>query len=186
MLSLGALWLPILISAVITFFASWLVHMVLPYHRSDFRRLPEEDKVMDALRAFDLKPGEYMMPCGTGPESMKDPAFLEKFRKGPVAIITIMRGGTMNMGPSLANWFVYCLVVSVFAAYVASRAVGADTHYLHVFRFVGATAFIGYTLALWQRTIWYQHPVSTAIKNTIDGLIYALLTAGTFGWLWPR
>jgi len=24
------------------------------------------------------------------------------------------------------------------------------------------------------------------IKEVVDGLIYGLLTAGTFGWLWPR
>jgi len=24
------------------------------------------------------------------------------------------------------------------------------------------------------------------LKEAIDGLIYALLMAGTFGWLWPK
>ena len=58
--------------------------------------------------------------------------------------------------------------------------------YLRVFRFAGATAFIGYAVALWQMSIWYRRAWSTTIKATVDGLIYALLTAGTFGWLWPR
>jgi hypothetical protein len=35
-------------------------------------------------------------------------------------------------------------------------------------------------------SIWYSRAWINTIKSTIDGLIYALLTAGTFGWLWPR
>jgi hypothetical protein len=86
----------------------------------------------------------------------------------------------------LVLWFLYCAIVGVFAAYVAGRALPAGAEYLRVFRFAGVTAFVGYTLALWQMSIWYRRAWSTTIKATVDGLIYALLTAGTFGWLWPR
>jgi hypothetical protein len=78
------------------------------------------------------------------------------------------------------------VVVGVFAAYVAGRALPPGSHYLHVFRFAGVAAFLAYSVALWQMSIWYQRAWSITIKSTIDGLIYALLTAGTFGWLWPR
>jgi hypothetical protein len=74
----------------------------------------------------------------------------------------------------------------VFAAYLASRALPPGAPYLEVFRFAGCTAFVGYTLALWQMTIWYRRALGTTIRSTIDGLIYALLTAGVFGWLWPH
>jgi hypothetical protein len=76
-------------------------------------------------------------------------------------------------------------VISVFAAYIAGRAVPAGGEYLEVFRFAGTTAFIGYTAALWQVSIWYKRRWSTTLKSTFDGLIFALLTAGVFGWLWP-
>jgi len=92
----------------------------------------------------------------------------------------------MNMTRSLGLWFVYAAVVSLFAAYIAGRALAPGTDYLEVFRFVGATAFIGYSVALWQMSIWYHRAWSLTLKATIDGLIYGLLTAGTFGWLWPR
>jgi len=117
---------------------------------------------------------------------LKDPAFLEKYTKGPVAMMTVIKSGPPAMGPQLAQWFVFCLVVSVFAAYIAGRALGPGAHYLAVFRFAGCTAFVGYTLALWQDSIWFKRAWGTTIKNTIDGLVYGLLTAGTFGWLWPR
>ena len=41
MVPLAALWLPILVSGVVVFLASWIVHMLLPHHRSDFQSLHE-------------------------------------------------------------------------------------------------------------------------------------------------
>jgi hypothetical protein len=116
---------------------------------------------------------------------MKDPEFQRKMKEGPAAFMTVAPAGDWNMGRSLGLWFVYCLIVSLFAAYIASRALGPDAYYLDVFRFAGATAFIGYSMALWQHVIWYRRSPMPALKSTFDGLIFALLTAGTFGWLWP-
>jgi len=186
MVPILSLWLPILAAAVIVFVASSLLHMALPYHKGDYAKLPHEDDVMEAMRKAGVQPGDYMMPSAGSMAALKDPAFLEKYAKGPVGAMTIMPSGKPTMGPQLAQWFVYCVVVGIFAAYIAGRALQPGAHYLAVFRFAGATAFIGYSLALWQDSIWYKKQWSTTIKNTIDGLIYGLLTGGTFGWLWPR
>jgi hypothetical protein len=185
MVSIMSLWLPILLSAVIVFVVSSIIHMVLPYHRSDFGKVPAEDDVMDALRKFNIPPGEYVIPCAGSPKEMGTPEFIEKSKKGPVALMTVMASGPPSMGMSLVLWFIYSIVVGIFAAYIASRALEPGAHYLGVFRFAGAAAFAGYALALWQNSIWYKRAWSTTIKSTFDGLIYALLTAGTFGWLWP-
>jgi hypothetical protein len=91
-----------------------------------------------------------------------------------------------NMGSTLGLWFLYSVVVGFFAAYIASRALPVGAHYLQVFRFVGASAFMGYSFALWQQSIWYGRSWATTFKSTVDGLLYALLSAGVFGWLWPR
>jgi hypothetical protein len=117
---------------------------------------------------------------------MKDPAFIEKMKRGPVGVLTLLKPRPPAMGPSLARWFVYCIVVGIFAAYIAGRALGPGAPYLSVFRFAGCTAFVAYAVAYWQNSIWYGRKWSTTIKVTIDGLIYGLLTGGTFGWLWPR
>jgi hypothetical protein len=186
MVSIPSLWLPILLSAVFVFFVSWIIHMFLPYHRSDFRGLPSEGEVLETLRRLNIPPGEYMAPHGGGPEAMKNPEFIEKMKKGPLVIMTVSPGSAPNMGPYLAQWFLYCLLVGVFAAYITGRALAPGAHYLQAFRFAGATAFIGYALALWHDSIWYRRPWSTTLKSTFDGLIYGLLTGGTFGWLWPN
>ncbi len=185
MVSVMSLWLPILASAVIVFVASSIIHMLLPYHRSDFKKVPNEDEVMATLRNAGITPGQYVIPCPSNMKEMGSPEFVEKSTKGPVAFMMVGKSGPPNMGKSLALWFVYCIVVGIFAAYIASRAIEPGAHYLSVFRFVGATAFIGYTLAFWQDTIWLNASVTSTLKSTFDGLVYGLLTAGTFGWLWP-
>ncbi|MGQ0539629.1 MAG: hypothetical protein ACT4R6_11815 [Gemmatimonadaceae bacterium] len=185
MVPLSSLWLPILLSAVFVFLASWVVHMLLGYHRSDFARLPQEDQVLDALRPFAIPPGSYHAPHAGGPADMKSPVFMEKLKRGPVLLMRVWPAGPFNMGKLLSQWFVYCLVVSLFAAYLASRTLTPNAEYLAVFRVAGTTAFVGYVLALWQDYIWYGRSTSSSLKATFDGLVYALLTGGTFGWLWP-
>jgi hypothetical protein len=182
---LTALWLPILVSALFVFVASFVIHMVLPYHRGDYRKVQEESAVQDALRRFGIAPGDYMLPAPGGPQSMRSPEFIEKMTKGPVMLMTVLPSGPPGMTKNLVQWFVYCLVVGVFAAYLTGRALPPGTSYLEVFRFAGCTAFIGYALALWQNTIWYRRAWTTTFKSTVDGLIYGMLTAGVFGWLWP-
>jgi len=186
MTGLSALWLPILVSAVFVFVASSVIHMALPWHKNDYRHMPNEDKAMDALRPLAIPPGDYMVPRPSTRQDLQSPAFAEKLKKGPVMVVTVLPNGPMSMGTNLALWFAYGVVISAFAAYIAGRALPPGAHYLQVFRFAGATAFIGYSAALWQMSIWYKRAWMTTIKATIDGLIYALLIAGTFGWLWPR
>ena len=186
MVPVMSLWLPILVSAVLVFVASSIIHMVLGYHRSDYSRLPDEEKVLDALRPASVPPGEYIFPHAMSPAAMKDSAYLEKLNRGPVGMLTTRPAGPFNMGSSLAQWFVYCLVVSVFAAYVAGGVLGPDTGYRPVFRYTSTVAFAGYSLALIQGSIWGWRRWSTTFKSVFDGLVYALLTGGAFGWLWPR
>ncbi len=186
MVPIMSLWLPILLSAVVVFFLSWIFHMLLPHHHGDFSKVPDEDGAQEALRKLNIPPGDYMIPRAGSPAGMKSPEFKAKMEKGPVVVMTVMGKDAMNMGASLAQWFVYLLLVGVLAAYITGRALTPGAPYLRVFRFAGATSFIAYSIALWQNSIWYKQKWSTTLKSTFDGLVYALFTAGVFGWLWPK
>ena len=186
MTALVLLWLPILVAAVFVFIASTVIHMFLGWHKNDYFKMPNEDKAMDALRPLAVPPGDYVVPHCSGPEEMKSPAFKEKMSKGPVLIVTVRPNGLPGMGTYLVKWFIFCVVVSIFAGYVASSALTPGTPYLRVFQLVGTAAFMAYSFAIWPLSIWYGRSWSTTIKSTVDGLVYGLLTAGTFGWLWPR
>ncbi len=183
--ALTSLWLPILVSAVIVFVASSIIHMVLKYHQTDYQALPNEEKLLEAMRNEGVRPGNYHFPhCGS-PSDMKSPEMIEKFKKGPVGLVNIFPSGPPAMGKYLATWFVFLLVTSVFAAYIAGRTLPAGTEYLAVFRIVGTVAFVAYSLGELSNSVWRGQSWSTTIKHMIDGLVYALLTAGVFGWLWP-
>lgn len=185
MVSLASLWLPILVAAVVVFIASGFMHMGLTYHNSDFKKLPDQDKFRDTVRPLDLPPGDYMVPNCDTPKERGGEEFKEKLKSGPVMMMTVYPNEEFKMGSSLVQWFIYCFVVGIFAAYVAGHALPAGAHYLSVFRFVGSVSFAAYSLAVIPASIWYKVSWVTTFKNVFDGLVYALLTAGVFGWLWP-
>jgi hypothetical protein len=185
MVALSALWLPIVLSAVIVFVASSIMHMVLPYHKGDYKRLPNEEGLLSSLRSASLTPGLYIFPyCDH--KDMKTPAAQEKFKQGPVGMMTVRPSGVPAMPKFLVQWFVYCLVIGFFVAYLTGHTVAPNTHYLAVFRVAGTAAFLAYGLGNLSNGIWKGQPWGMTIKEVVDGLIYGLLTAGTFGWLWPH
>lgn len=186
MVSIPALWLPILVSAILVFAASSVIHMMLPYHRSDYKKLPDESSVLDGLRGANIPPGDYFFPAISSPKDMATPEMQEKYKKGPIGFATFRPVGPPAMGPSLLLWFGYSLLMGVAVAYLTGRVLGPGAPYLAVFRFAGTGAFLGYAGAQPVASIWMGRSWSTTIKNVIDGLVYALVTAGAFGWLWPE
>ena len=185
MTSIGALWLAILVSSVLVFLASSAIHMASPWHKSDYPRYSRESDVLDALRPLAIPPGDYFMPRAMGMEEMKSPEFSERLRRGPVVVMTVYPNGVIPMGPTLGKWFLYLIVVGLFAAYVACVAVPRGAASGSLFRIVFTTAFAAYALALWQLSIWYRRAWSITIKSTVDAAVYAAITAGVFVWLWP-
>jgi hypothetical protein len=186
MVPIPDLWLPILVATVLVFAASSLVWMVLPHHKSDTRRLPDEAAATDVLGKQGLAPGLYRFPWASTMAETKDPAFVEKLNKGPVGLLTILPSGPFNMARSLGLWVGYLTVVGIFVAYLTGRVLPPGTHYLQVFRVAGTAAFLAYSGAQLPAAIWWGKPLKAAVKEIVDGLLYGLLTAGAFGWLWPR
>ena len=182
---LMGLWLPILVAAVVVFVASSVIHMLLPYHKSDYKKLPDEEKALAVLRNAGVTPGQYVFPFCTHKE-MNTPEAQEKLKAGPVGIMYVRPSGPVQMGKFLGMWFVFCVVVGVFVAYLTGHTVAPGANYLVVFRVAGTAAFLSYGLGNLSNGLWKGQPWGVTIKEAMDGLIYGLLTAGVFGWLWPR
>jgi hypothetical protein len=185
MVPLTALWLPIVLSAVIVFVASSVMHMLLPYHHNDYKPLPNESKILEAMRAAGVKRGLYMFPFAS-PKEMKSPVTTEKFNQGPVGVMTVIPNGPIVMPKLLLMWLVFCLLIGYFVAYLTGRTVPPGADYLRVFQVAGTAGFLAYGLGNLSNSVWRARPWSVTLKEVFDGLVYALLTAGTFGWLWPR
>jgi hypothetical protein len=185
MVSLGSLWLPILVSSVLVFIASSIIHMVLKYHNKDYKSLPNEDAVRAAIRSGNPPPAQYIIPYCSDMKDMEKPEMKQKYTEGPVVVMNVMRPGLPNMGRYLTQWFIFILFVSFFIAYIASHCLPAGSEYLRVFQIVGATGFLAYGAGTVPDSIWMGKPWAITWKGLIDALVYGSVTAGTFGWLWP-
>lgn len=186
MVSLAQLWLPILLSGIGAFVASSIMHMVLQFwHRPDYHMLPNEDEVRAAVRKASPPPGMYLIPY-CPPETMKDPAAVQKFTEGPIGFLILRPNGMPNLGKNLSQWFGFCLLVGLFSAYLAGATLAAGTAPMQVFRVVATAAFLAFGFGVFPMAIWWGQPWRAAIKDLVDGLIYALVVAAVFAWLWPR
>ncbi len=183
---LTELWLPIVLSAVFVFIASSIIHMALPIHKSDVKKMKNEDAILDAMRSNDVEPGAYMFPCAGSMKEMSSPEMIAKIEKGPVGWLTVLPPGGFNIGKSLVQWFVFSLIVSLLVAYVGWHGLGAGARYLDVFRLSGAAAILVYAIAPMNDSIWKGARWGTTGKFVFDGVIYGLVTAGTFGAMWPE
>ncbi len=184
-IELTSLWLPILLATVFVFIASSIVHMATPMHKGDYEGLPNEDAVLEALRKHGVRPGMYRFPFACSMKEMGTPQMLEKLKRGPVGSMIVQPGGT-SIGKSLVQWFLFSLLISVFAAYVGTMACPVGEHYLRVFRVTGTVAVLGYAVTNIDHSIWKGESWGVTARFFIDGVIYGLVTAGTFGWLWPQ
>ena len=183
MVTLSMLWLPILLSAVFIFIASNILWMALPFwHRPDYGRLPEESTVQNAL--VSAKSGQYIVPCVNWNKLSADERAAMQTR--PAALLLVRNPGKFEMGKSLGTWFAYNIVIAIFVAYLTGHTRPAGAHYLEIFRVAGTAAFLAYGLRGVPDAVWYGKPWLVAFKEMVDGLVYAMLMAGTFGWLWPK
>ena len=180
------LWLPTVLSAVAVFILSSIIHMVVPWHKNDYAKFPDEAGVLDALRGFSLAPGEYMAPRPTSRGEMSSPEFAEKVKRGPLVILNIQSGDSVSMGRPLILWLVYVLVVSALAGHVAFGTNADNPVPRYIFHTVALTSFLAYAAGLWQQTIWFRKPALTSFKSTFDGLIYAVTTGLIFMYFWPK
>jgi hypothetical protein len=180
-MSIMTLWQPILLSAALTFVAGAVIWMVMPWHKSEYSKVTDEEGARNALRG--LSPGQYNLPHCADQVAFKDPDMQQKFKDGPLAFITVVPSGLPVMGLKLGLMFAYNVLVAVVCAYFVSRTAAPGADYLAIFRISGAVAFVAYGMAYVQESIWFGRPWSATIKTFLDALIYSLLVGGAFGWL---
>jgi len=180
------LWLPILLSAVFVFIVSSVIHVALPIHKNDMKKLANEDAVLEAMRANGVEPGAYMFPAADSMKEMGSPEMIEKLKRGPVGWLTVLPPGGFGMGKSLAFWFLQSLIIGVLVAYLGWHSLGDGAAFLLVFRVTGTAAILGYSVGHLHESIWKGADWGTTAKFIGDGVVYSLVTAATFGFFWPN
>ncbi|MEX2122115.1 MAG: hypothetical protein WD847_21225 [Pirellulales bacterium] len=178
--SLVSLVLPIIVSSVALFFASFLSWMVLPFHRKDWVKLEKEDDFLEAVRKSAIPRGSYMFPCAQTPAEMKSEEHVKKWESGPCGVITVFP--KVNMGRNLGLQFLYLLVVSFFLAYLAALAIQPGADFMTVFRFVSTAAFMAFLAGIVQHAIWFHARI---VGHVIESVAYAAIAGAVFAALWP-
>ena len=181
-----AFWLPTLLSAVFVFVAAALLHMATTWHRSDYGALLDEEAFRSAVRLLAIPPGDYTVPVPKWGSEMRSPEFTKKVEEGPRVMMTVLPNGMTGMGSMLVFQFLYVLFVSWFAGHFSYRVIGPAASDHDIIHTVGGISFAAYGLALWPLAIWYRRSIKTTIKANVDALLFAVITALTFVWLWPR
>jgi hypothetical protein len=185
-ISLLELWLPILLASLFCWITSALFHMLIKHHNADYKKIDSEDKVADVLREANLAPGLYHLPYCADMKEMANEDMQKKFENGPIAMISVFENGMPAMGKLLIQQFLFFLVACILVAYVASFSLIPSAADMSVFRLVLVVSFLTFGWGLVPYSIWYGHPWSNCIRYLIDAIIYGLVTAVTFVWLWPQ
>lgn len=183
MVPIGSLFLPIVLSAVIVWVASFTVWVVLPHHRKDYAGLPDEEAARTALKG--LAPGQYNVPHLASRSDLKTPEGKKRFEDGPVGFLTVLPSRIPSMAKNMILSFIFYIVVGILVAYLASRSMAAGEEYIRVFRFVSVMAWIAHGMAAVPDAIWFGRPWSAIVKMQADALLYGLLTGGAFAGFWP-
>jgi len=185
MISMTELWLPILLSAVFVFIVSSILHMAIPIHKGDYRKLPGEEKILAEMRAHGVGPGGYAFPCCENMKDMGSPEMVAKCNLGPVGFMTVIPNGPCNMGKSLVLWFLYSVLISAFVAHLAGQGLRPGEAFKSVFHMTALAAVLGYAIGNLPESIWKGQKWSITLKFVFDGVVYGVVTGATFGWLWP-
>ncbi|MHB0960157.1 MAG: hypothetical protein ACYC0X_21025 [Pirellulaceae bacterium] len=184
-MSFDALWVCILVATVLVFIVSSALHMILPIHKGDYLRLPNETELLAAMRKQEIAPGAYSFPFPASMKDMASPEMIEKYRQGPVGLLTVLRNGVPALSKSLAQWLVYLAIVSIFVAYLASIALTVDAGGMQIFRFTSTAALLAYGVPHLHESIWKGQSWIITGKYILDGVLYSLVSGGTFTLLWP-
>jgi len=177
---LVSLWLPIVLSAVALFFASFLSWMVLQLHKHDWKKLEHEDEFLAAAGRCNLAEGSYMFPGCKSQADMQSDEYKRKYEAGPRGVMTILP--KVNMGQNLGLTFAYFLVVSAMLGYLATMAIKPGEDFLQVFRFVSSAGLLTFLAAIVQHAIWFRPRI---VGHVIESVAYAAITGAIFAALWP-
>lgn len=184
MTDLLALWMPIALSGVVCFFASFVLWAATPWHKPDMKVFPDQDAADRAFAGLGLAPGHYAMPQPRDREDCKSEAFQDRYKRGPWLSVMVQKG-MPNMGKNMALSVGVFLVISLGVAYVAGLSLSPGADYLRVFRVCGSVALLAYGFGGMINGVWFGKPMGWVVRDFVDAVIYAMLTAGFFGWLWP-
>jgi hypothetical protein len=177
---------PTLVAGGLVWIASAVSWMALPHHHGEYRALPDEAALREALRAQRLARGQYIFPHLPRWEEAETEAGREKFEQGPVGFLTIMPNRLPSISRHMLLTLLHYLIVSSGIAWAASLMLPPGAPYAAVFRPIAVMALLAHGAGVIPEAIWYGKPWGNTLRALLDAALFALLTAGAFAGLWPE
>ena len=174
----------ILASSVVVFVASSITHMILPHHKKDWSKLPDEEELLEFIRSKNVPRGQYMFPACDDWNELKDPEKLKHYKAGPHGTVRVW-AGVPNMGRNLGLTFLSYIIIGVCVAYLGTMALPTGSSFMLVFRFTGTAAVMAYTFGYIGDTIWYGQPLKPFLHDLADSIVFGLITGVVFALMWP-
>ncbi len=200
------LWLPILISGVGVWVASFVFWMAIGHHKKDRDAIPggQEQEFMDTITRMNIRPGNYGFPdfCQHDnlPRKERMEALKALYDKHPQGLLRVW--APANMGVNMLLTFLFYLVTSTVIGYLGWAALphgatalaipgaggvsGGGATFAKVFQVLGTAGILAYCFASFPNDLWFQFKRRAMVMNWIDGVAFGLITGGVFAWLWPR
>ena len=183
--ALVSLWLPILLSAVVVFVISSLIHMVIKWHAFDYKGCANEDAVRAALGTDNVPGVKYVVPFCSDMKDMASEAMQKKYTDGPNAVIVFGPNVRPNMGKHLGLWFLWSLVVAAIAGYLVAQLIPHhQAHAMKAAKLAGVVTLLVHGFGSVQDSIWMYRSWRSTATYIADGVLYALGTGAVFYWLW--
>lgn len=179
--SVFSLWMPIVGSGFATHFASTLAWTVLPHHKPEIKSLGDkEEQFTDWIACKEIEPGQYVFPYCEDMKQTETELFKQKQGKCSGELRVWAR--PVNMLAAMVKTLGFFLFAAFMIGYVCAYTLTPYTDKGDVFRIVLVLGIMTHCFAIFPRVFWFPRSYATSL---VDGVVYALLTAGIFYALWP-
>lgn len=170
--------LGVVLGALTLFVWGMISWMILPWHNSTMRKLPEEQLISDTLKTVVTEPGFYIFPHDINAAGQRDQKeWVEKHKKGPVGILAYSPFGKEPMGP--INFIVEILAQLITAGLVMFVLNSCRERVASLGGRVFLTALLGLLIGVavqipyWN---WFHFPLNFTVVAMADNIVsFALL-----------
>ena len=159
-----------LVASVVMFIWGGFSHMVL-FVGAGFKRLPDEDKLIESLKTSKNEQGLDFFPSKEFRHSTKeqDAAWESKFRNGPAGLLVFRAvGGNPFSAGKLVTQFLSNFSSVLIAAFIAASVCAGFWRRVLVVTLLGVAACSAVSTIYWT---WYGFPTGFFIAQLLDMII---------------
>jgi hypothetical protein len=164
------------LGGIVVFIWGAITHVVLPLGEMGIQNLPNEEAIVEELKAGIPEPGLYFFPgMDTSRELTveEQQAWEAKYTAGPTGILVYHPAGTQPLSPKLLlTELVADIAAALLAAFILAQTVGSFALRVLLVGLMGIVAWFSISVSYWN---WYGFPTAFIMAEGIDQFVGWLL-----------